>query len=176
MTWPWPLFEGPRVWPDRPGQFGTMRKHDVHTGVDLYTYPGMTVMAVEPGVVVAIEDYTGPKAGSPWWFDTQAVLVEGTSGVICYGEIAVLKKIQVGFRVDEETCLGCIKRVLRKNKGRPMHMLHFEFYTPGTRESVVWGLNDPRPENLLDPSGKLREAWEASTARKLEYTGAGPIW
>jgi len=99
----------------------------------------------------------------------------GSSGVICYGELATLKKIQIGSVVDTDTCLGCIKQVLRTNKGRPMHMLHFELYTPGTRQSVVWGLHEPRPENLLDPTDKLREAWEASTGRKLEYPGKGPI-
>jgi hypothetical protein len=128
----------------------------------------MTVMVVEPGVVVAIEEYTGPKAGSPWWHPTQAVLVEGPSGVICYGELAPLKSIHVGSLVSPETCLGCVKQVLRTDKGRPMHMLHFELYRSGTRESVVWALGEPRPECLLDPTDKLREAWEASTARKME--------
>lgn len=53
MTWAWPLWEGPAALPDGPGRFGAVRKHDVHTGIDLYTYPGMPVLAVEDGVVVA---------------------------------------------------------------------------------------------------------------------------
>ena len=65
MNWRWPLWCGPAELPDEPGRFGTVRKHEVHTGVDLYTYPGMPVLAVEAGVVVAIEKFTGLEAGSP---------------------------------------------------------------------------------------------------------------
>ncbi len=36
---------------------------------------------MEAGVVVGVEDFTGPAAGSPWWLPTKAVLVEGASGV-----------------------------------------------------------------------------------------------
>lgn len=156
------------VWPDAPGQFGACRKHDIHTGVDLYTYPGMPVVACEPGVVVAIENYTGPKAGSPWWHDTQAVLVEGASGVICYGEISV-RDLKVGDQITRDSCLGCVKTVLRKNKGRPMTMLHIELYTPGTRESVVWALGQNQPLNLLDVTIPLREAYNTTQGLKVQY-------
>jgi len=172
--WRWPLFEGPVVWPDGPGTFGARRKHDVHTGVDLYTWPGMSVLAVEPGVVVAVEDYTGPNAGSPWWLPTQAVLVEGASGVVCYGEVAPLKKTVVGARVAREDCIAGVKSVLRSNKGRPMTMLHLELYVAGTRESVWWRLDEPRPPELLDPTELLRAAWEA-TGRGRVYPGQGPL-
>lgn len=158
MTWLWPLWCGPAELPDEPGRFGAVRKHDIHTGVDLYTYPGMPVLAVEDGVVVAIEKFTGPEAGSPWWNDTEAVLVEGASGVVCYGEIAAQVGIAVGARVKREDCLGCVKTVLRKDKGRPRTMLHFELYEHGTRESVWWRLGEPRPSNLLDPTERLEEA------------------
>jgi murein DD-endopeptidase MepM/ murein hydrolase activator NlpD len=174
--WIWPLFEGPRVWPDVPGQFGAIRKHDIHTGIDLYTYSGMPVMAVEPGVVVAIEDFTGPKAGSPWWLDTESVLVEGPSGVIVYGELATPKDLRVGQSVFPGTCLGCVKPVLRKDKGRPRHMLHFELLVSRSRVSVIWELGTPQPESLLDPTARLRATWEAVTQLKLEYSGTGPIW
>lgn len=157
------------IWPDAPGQFGTRRKHDVHTGIDLYTYSGMPVIPCEPGVVVAIEDFTGPKAGSPWWNDTQAILVEGDSGVICYGELAVPRGLTVGMEVTLETCLGCVQKVLRKNKGRPMVMLHIELYKHGTRESVIWNLDAPKPENLLDPTEPLREAYNFTEGLKFEY-------
>lgn len=156
-TWTWPLYEGPRIWPDAPGQFGAIRKHDIHTGVDLYTYPGMPVRPVETGVVVAIENFTGLSAGSPWWNETQAVLVEGASGVLLYGELTPL--IQLGALVTPDSCLGGVKQVLKKDKGRPMHMLHLELYAPGTRESVIWDLDQPQPEHLFDPSDKLRQSW-----------------
>lgn len=161
MTWRWPLWMGPAELPDAPGRFGAVRRHDVHTGLDLYTYPGMPVLAVEAGIVVAIEDFTGPKAGSVWWHDTQAILVEGESGVVGYGELTVLKGVEVGSRLDREGCLGCVKTVLRRNKGRPMTMLHVELYTHGTRESVGWPLGEPKPENLLDPTEQITAALTA---------------
>jgi len=175
VIWTWPLFEGPRVWPDEPGCFGTVRRHDVHTGVDLYTYPGMPVLAVEPGRVVAVEDYTGPKAGSPWWRDTQAILIEGPSGVVCYGEVAPLKCITIGAEIKAGDCIACVKTVLVRSKGRPTTMLHVELYQPGARESVWWRLGEPRPSTLRDPTDRLREAWERSTGMKVEYSGSGPF-
>jgi hypothetical protein len=175
MSWSWPLFEGPKVWPDAPGRFGAVRRHDVHTGIDLYTYSGMPVLAVEAGVVVAIEDFTGPKAGTPWWNDTQAILVEGDSGVVCYGELSPLKPIAVGRVVAAEECLGCVIPVLKKDKGRPRSMLHFELYAPGTTETAVWSLEEERPSNLWDPTGSLLEAWEADGEKRLRYVYDGSL-
>lgn len=161
MIWRWPLWCGPAELPDEPGRFGAIRKHDVHTGVDLYTYPGMPVLAVEDGVVVGIEDFTGPKAGSPWWNDTQAVLVEGESGVVCYGELGVPKELKIGSQIRREDCVGCVKPVLLKDKGRPRTMLHFELYAHGVRETVWWHLGEPRPAGLLDPTERLERALAA---------------
>lgn len=161
MTWNWPLWCGDAGLPDAPGQFGVVRKHDIHTGVDLYTYPGMPVLPVEDGVVVAIEDFTGPQAGSPWWNETQAVLVEGASGVVCYGELSPLRDLTVGDLVGVESCLGCVKTVLRKDKGRPMTMLHLELYKKGQRETAWWRHGEPCPDGLLDPTPFLEAALEA---------------
>jgi len=166
--WLWPLIEGPCEWPGPEGQFGAVRKHDIHTGIDLYTYPGMPALAVEDGRIVAIEDFTGPKAGSPWWEDTQAVLIEGVSGVVCYGELTPLRSVKIGERVKQGTCLGCVKRVLRRDKGRPMTMLHLELYRPGTRESVWWRLGAAQPAELLDPTGLLRGAFEREREQRQE--------
>lgn len=161
LGWRWPLFEGPWGMPDGPGRFGAVRRHDVHTGVDLYTYPGMSVLAVEDGVVVAIEDFTGPRAGSPWWNDTQAVLVEGESGVVCYGEVVPPRELRVGDRVEREQYVGGVRPVLKKDKGRPTTMLHVELYTHGSRETVWWRHGEPRPTSLLDPTGHLAGALRA---------------
>jgi hypothetical protein len=154
-TWEWPLWCGPKQMPDYPGTFGAARRFDIHTGVDLYTYPGMPVLAVEDGVVVKIEDFTGEQVGSPWWNDTEAILIEGTTGVVCYGELAPLKGIQVGQKVLRGDCLGCILPVLKKDKGKPMSMLHLELYDHGTRDTVIWNLNQPQPSSLKDPTPHL---------------------
>lgn len=73
-----------------PGAFGVSRKHDVHTGVDLYASESTPVYAIEDGKIVEILEFTGEGADppSPWWNRTQAVLVEGRSGVILYGEVS----------------------------------------------------------------------------------------
>lgn len=158
MTWNWPLWAGPAQMPEDPGRFGAVRKHDIHTGVDLYTRLGMPVVTVEEGTVVGIEKFTGPEAGSPWWHDTEAVLVEGLSGVVVYGEIGPLRHIEVGMELERCACVGAVKTVLRKDKGRPMNMLHFELYEHGARETVWWRLGEPRPPGLLDPTERLVEA------------------
>jgi hypothetical protein len=87
IQWCWPLPNVPKLLPDTPGRFGAVRKHDVHTGVDLYCAVSTKVVAVEAGEVVVIEPFTGPDAASPWWLSTEAVLVEGASGVVVYGEV-----------------------------------------------------------------------------------------
>ena len=67
------------------------------TSIDLYCEKGTRVLAVEDGEVISIEDFTGPKAGYPWWNDTQAVLVLGKSGIVVYGEVS--PKVKVGDKV-----------------------------------------------------------------------------
>jgi phosphopantothenoylcysteine decarboxylase len=124
-----------------PGAFKTCRKHHTHTGVDLYTDDGETVHAVEDGTVVSIEDFTGASQNSPWWEDTRCVLVEGASGVVCYGEITPAPWMEVGMQLKRGTPLGSVKRVLKLGKERPdieghsTSMLHIEVYQHGIRKS-----------------------------------------
>ncbi len=101
-----------------PGSFAAIRRHDIHTGVDLYVYTPEPVLAIEDGIIVAIEEYTGPLAGSPWWLPTQAVLIEGESGVFCYGEIKVDKLLKIGENVSTGTYLGNVMPVLPEEKLR----------------------------------------------------------
>jgi murein DD-endopeptidase MepM/ murein hydrolase activator NlpD len=132
-----------------------MRKHDVHLGVDLYAPEGHPVVAMEDGEVVAVVDFTGPDAGCDWWLPTRAVLVEGASGVLLYGE--VIEAVPVGTRVTEGDVVGHVKRVLRHDKGRPTAMLHLELYTSGTRNCCELQERDiPFPDNILDPTPLLK--------------------
>ena len=159
-----------------PGSFGAVRKHDVHTGVDLYASDGDWVQAFEPGVVVGIVDFTGSKVlgedGTPmtWWNDTQAVLVKGPSGIIVYGEIEPNGNLQVGSPVHRGglgNIIGTVKAVLppeKKRKDIPHHsnaMLHVELYTNETAEKNFrwksWNVGEPRPEGLLDPTPFLEK-------------------
>lgn len=144
-----------------PGAFGFVRANHVHEGVDLYCPEGTPVMAVEDGTVVAVIAFTGPSAEppSPWWHDTQAILVEGESGVVVYGEVGVGTGIRPGVRVTAGETIGHVRQVLVKPKTppRPMSMLHLELHKRGTRDAYEWTYETGRPASLLDPTTHLRE-------------------
>lgn len=138
------------------GAFGVKRKHDVHTGVDLYAPDGAPVYAMQLGTVISVFPFTGQDANCPWWFDTQAVAIEDEDGIWLYGEIEPDVNLAPGQLVFEGQRIGCVRRVLRNDKGRPVSMLHMERYTSGTREfAPVWELNQPQPPSLIDPTVML---------------------
>lgn len=143
--------------PPHPGAFGVERAHHVHEGVDLYCMEGTPVQAVEAGTIVAIIPFTGAEAGSDWWHDTYAVLVEGESGVVLYGEISPAGK-QVGETVKRGETLGQVKQVLKTDKGRPMSMLHLELHEAGTRDAYEWTVAKGKPPSLRDPTPFLKAA------------------
>lgn len=156
--WIWPLKSAP-VMPGKRGSFGAVRTYDVHTGVDLYCELGTEVMAVEDGEMISIENFTGPNADdpSPWWNDTQAILVRGASGVILYGEC--VPRVKVGDKLTKGQVIASIEQsVIRNYKGRPMVMLHLELHKPEAVISQWWKLGEPQPETVLDPTDKLKEA------------------
>lgn len=137
-----------------PGAFGVQRKNHVHEGVDLYCAHGTPVSAVEDCVVVAIIPFTGIRAGSDWWEDTDAVLVEGASGVVVYGEIT--PAVTVGQSLLAGALVGHVKTVLKQDKGRPMAMLHLELHSTGPRDAPEWPTRDTKPETLRDPTPYLQ--------------------
>jgi hypothetical protein len=170
MTWYFPLknWQGEIPQGDHPGSFGARRKYDFHTGIDLYVPGNQIVYAVETGVLLNVEDFTGPDAGYPWWLPTQSILIEGESGVVCYGEILPDKRLKLGNTVFSGQRIAQVVPVLKEGKERPdipghsRHMLHVELYKPGTVESGLWHLDRSQPKNLLDPTEKLLEAYHGS--------------
>jgi murein DD-endopeptidase MepM/ murein hydrolase activator NlpD len=140
-----------------PGSFGFERKNHVHEGVDIYCPEHTSVHAVEDGVVVAVVDFTGEKATppSPWWNDTMAVLVEGETGVVVYGEIKPARDYKTGDTLNAGDEIGRVIPVLKKDKGRPMTMLHLELHRHGTRDAFEWPVGGPCPDSLLDPTPHL---------------------
>lgn len=136
-----------------PGAFGVARKHHTHEGVDLYAPPGTQVRTVEAGVVVRVEDFTGPKAGTPWWQDTQAVFVEGPSGVVVYGELVA--QVKEGQQMAAGEVVGYLTPVLTTPKGRPDCMLHLELHAHGARQAPGWDHGCDRPDTLKDPTPYL---------------------
>lgn len=131
------------------GSFAAVRKHDIHTGIDLYCSPGTEVYAVEAGKVALIGPFTGVSGNCPWWNDTWCVGVLGLSGFIVYGEIE--PSVELGMEITEGQLIGKVLQVLKKDKGLPMSMLHLELYTR-VMEPAVWELDKPIPEGLLDPT------------------------
>jgi murein DD-endopeptidase MepM/ murein hydrolase activator NlpD len=143
---------------DQAGGFGFKRTFYYHPGVDLYCLAGQAIVAIEPGVVVNIETFTGALADppSPWWNETQAILIEGESGALGYCEIVVMPYHKVGDEVEAGDLLGFVVPVLKKDKGNGTTMLHFEQYVPGTRSHVTWHIGEEKPLSLLDPTELLK--------------------
>ena len=146
-----------------PGAFGFHRRHNFHTGVDLYTESNAVVSAVEGGTIVHIEKFTGPSVGHPWWEETWGMMIEGSSGVVNYGEISQPTRLSVGDRVKKGQVIGNVKRVLFEERlrrdipGHSCSMLHIELYKHGTRDFAGW--EDPSKDpNLLDPTPHLISA------------------
>lgn len=132
-----------------PGGFGTERKFDIHTGIDLYCELGDKVFAIESGEVIDIHLFTG-GAESPWWKETSAVVVKGKSGYILYGEIDPI--VKVGDFVKEGELIGVVLEVLKKEKPKtPTCMLHLELYSE-YNGSLWWKLGEEKPSGLEDPN------------------------
>lgn len=141
-----------------PGAFGYRRRNHVHEGVDLYVSEGTPVTAVEAGRVVSVIPFTGAIAvpPSPFWRDTWAVLVEGASGTVVYGEVDRVP-VKPGDDVDAGTLLGHVREVLVKDKvpPRPKSMLHLELHRGRVDDAWEWPLEGPMPPSLLDPTEML---------------------
>lgn len=150
-----------------PGGFGTQRKHEHHTGVDIYTPDMSDVVAAEAGEIISIAPFTGVNAESPWWHDTMAVSVKGRSGIICYGEIEPDPNLTVGANLVQGSYIGKVKQVLKKPPkekpaGHKISMLHIELihpdYNRGTYQLNSWKPGEKRPWFMLDPTPYLQLA------------------
>lgn len=138
------------VLPKGPGEFGYQRTDYRHTGVDLYCEEYDPIYAVEAGYVVHSGQFTGQEG---YWEDTFAVMVQGKSGVVCYGELFP-GCWPVGERIHKGQLIGCVKRVLKPGKERPdipghsLSMLHLELWEDGVKEFKDWDdllIKDPTP-------------------------------
>lgn len=148
--------------PDHVGSFGIARRYDVHKGVDLYCPEGTCVYAVEEGEFNRITPWTGVKANCGWWEETDAIFIDSPSGVVCYGEISVIKyDFVIGEKIKAGQLLGTVKRVLKEDKGRPRSMLHLQLYDHGVYGcGGVWEIENPKPKGLFDPTELLLNAKE----------------
>jgi len=137
------------------GAFGIRRRYDHHCGVDLYAPVGESVYPVEVGEIVDICPFTGPKSGYEFWLDTDAVYIKGKSGVVVYGEIKVNKNLKIGDKIKGDEILGTVQRVIVKDKGRPMSMLHLELHHNDHPHCGHWHRGGEKPFGKLDPTKLL---------------------
>lgn len=159
MKWPLANKEPSIVPVGSVGDFAFRRSFYHHPGIDIYAGNGHPVQAIEDGIVVHIEHFTGEQANppSPWWNDTWAIMIEGQSGVIGYCEILVDPWLDIGEQVKAGDVVGHVIPVLKKDKGNGTTMLHLEQYVTGSREHVTWVLDAPKPESLLNPRELLEK-------------------
>lgn len=140
------------------GAFGVRRRHDVHKGIDLYAKVGQSVWAVEAGFIVDICPFTGEVAGFPWWENTWGVYVAGKSGIVVYGEINPHPSLKKGDAVVKGAFIGSVLRVLKKDNGRPMSMLHLELHAADYVHTAQWQIGQPPPVGILNPTKHLLKA------------------
>lgn len=144
-----------------PGSFGISRKNHIHEGVDIYCNDGDCVVSMEDGVILSITEFTGKSVGSSWWNDTYAIMVKYKDFTINYGEVIPVNNLKVGQYVQEGDLIGHVREVLKKNKGRPMSMLHIEMYHNDIGEKEVlkpikeWSLDMEKPTFLKNPTNYL---------------------
>jgi hypothetical protein len=125
---------------------------------------------MEDGEVVYVQPFTGGEAESPWWLSTMAILVEGPSGVLVYGEVSPDINLKDTVKCGQK--IGTVAPVLKPEDARPdipghsRFMLHMELYTPGTRSTTWWKLGEEKPNHLLDPMPLLVRAWNERSIRR----------
>ncbi len=99
-------------------------------------------------------------ATANWWNDTKAVIIEGVSGAVLYGEVdSECITVKIGDKVQAgQKIAAVVTSVLKYNKGRPMVMLHLELMIHGSTEALWWTNMSDRPVQLRDPLPLLKTA------------------
>lgn len=177
-----PLKYYPFIIPTWDGQnaFAAHRKHDIHTGIDLFWEPGEEVLSMTEGIVTDIRWFTGEKANisSPWWHDTSAVFVRTPIGVIVYGEIE--PTVQIWDTLKPWQPLWKLTKVLNKPESfpYPKTMLHLELYEsgfPDGTDAVEWHYTEKKwyditlhPEPLQRPEFLQNPIYLLELAEKKE--------
>jgi hypothetical protein len=181
--WYWPLSNKVKI-PSagEPGSFWEDRKDRRHCGVDLYAKEWSEVAAAEEGRILSTTIFTTPNLVS-YWNLTYSVLVETKTGLQRYCELGSVAA-SPGTSVAAGDVLGCVGAVVDRDKvthtspayirdlihKNNITMLHFELWKNepvpvSSHASTYRGGNwfgKKKPENLLDPTEKLREALDAA--------------
>lgn len=133
-----------------PAGFGYSKSHNIHTGIDLYVPEGSTVHSVEDGTIIDIFKFTGPKTIYPQLLPTEAVVVNGATGLVLYGEVEVLEGLQIGQLIGAG---AKIANIICAVPDQPM--LHLELHKHGSKIPCLWKQGHPQPKSLLDPTSYL---------------------
>jgi murein DD-endopeptidase MepM/ murein hydrolase activator NlpD len=131
-----------------PAGFGYSKSHNVHTGIDLYVPERSSVHSVEDGTVVNIFNFTGPKTLYPHLLPTKAIVVNGKTGLVLYGEVET--DLSVGQLIAAGDKIAYIKCAIPDQP-----MLHLELYMHGSNVPCIWKQGQPQPKSLLDPTSYL---------------------
>lgn len=141
--------------PPHPGAYGVSRKHHIHEGIDLYGVVDEPVFTIQDGIIVDIVPFTGIHTDTPWWNDTQAVVIADNTGYWVYGELIPVAGRYVGQQICEGEIVGRLVPVLKKDKGRPTTMLHLERWVGAYPYRYMWRLNTDGIPWLKDPTPEL---------------------
>lgn len=165
----WPIFM-PQY--NETGSFGAIRDDKIHTGVDLYCSDSSCVHPVEPGEIVDIGMFTNDSVATPWFNNTQYVMIKGNSGYVLYGGIEVDSDLEIGDYIDgdgcrclSDMCFGTVKSIFKdknqqtKIRNYSSSRLHIELYKKQPKNPITWLLNTPRDNNLLDPTPYIWNFW-----------------
>lgn len=167
-TWQAPIAQQykliPPYYPVFPhlGAFGAVRKHDIHTGCDIYCDENSPVYAVEDGTVVARGQFTGSRVGVPWYNNTRYVSIKGKSGIVVYGEIKYDKDVVAGGHVVKGELLGNVVKLLKHPPRKDIEhhsssMLHIELLKQDSklRYAPGWHHGEKSHPDVLDPTPYL---------------------
>lgn len=168
--------------PSHPGSFGMIRKHHIHTGVDLYCHQeNKPVFPFEDGEIVNMGFFTGEEIGMPWWNTTWFIAVKSGDFVTVYGEIEIepedsdeyfyggsvyipKNKYKIGDKVTTKDKLGVVIPVVNKrhpeyenHNTKMLHVERFEADKYNIGFHQPWDEGNPKPEGLLNPTEFLKK-------------------
>jgi murein DD-endopeptidase MepM/ murein hydrolase activator NlpD/peptidoglycan hydrolase-like protein with peptidoglycan-binding domain len=144
-------------WRDRAGNVRNGRRFlwarsgatRYHVAVDLWAHFNDPVVACQNGTIVRTYPFCCGDNKTSW-----ALIVDHGNVVINYGEVAPDSLQRAGLRIGSSVRAGQLIGFIGRNPGGSS-MLHFETYSPGTRQSKSWRQGQPRPSELLNPTRYL---------------------
>lgn len=130
-----------------------------HVGVDLTAAEGDTVVAMEPGKIIAFYKFLvrAPEDGGE---ETWAILVAHKDYVALYGEVRAnslaAHHLKVGDTVQAGQAIATVSGTAQ---------LHTETYVPGVTQNIKWPVGSPPPAEMRNPTQMLLDL--AANGRRI---------